>query len=236
MDRPPLRLDSRAPGDVLRGDYRHRLCRLRRARRRDCRRRGRSRRPARQHQCHPPPRQRGHQDRMGPHEIPGRYAGADRSREGGHRQAGCAVRGGREGSGRGGGAPRRGQAVRGCRCFDGGGGCAGPAGGVRMGRSVEAGGPASASECRGGPRHPDGAPRDLSAAARRDRGGLRARPRRGAPRPQGKVALRRRPQPRRNARTDRLAGGNAAAAAGARTGVDIWETRSGPRCWWSWTG
>ena len=79
-------------GDLLRGDDRDRVRRLRRARRRDRRRRGRTRRAARQHQRGAAAGERGDQDRARPHEVPGRHAGEDRRREGGDRQAGCAVR------------------------------------------------------------------------------------------------------------------------------------------------
>ena len=86
----PLILERKAT--FFEATHRDRLRRLRRARRRDRGGRGGARRAARQHQRGPAAGQRGHQDRARSHEVPGRHAGADRLREGGHRQARGAVR------------------------------------------------------------------------------------------------------------------------------------------------
>ena len=77
------------------------LRRFRGARRRDRRGRGRAGRAARQHQRRAAAGERRDQDRARPHEVPGRHAGEDRRREGGDRQAGCAVRDRRASAGAG---------------------------------------------------------------------------------------------------------------------------------------
>ena len=62
-----------------------------------------------------PAGERGDQDRARSHEVPGRHAGEDRRREGGHRQAGRAVRRSASATRAGGGAPPRGPAGGGAR-------------------------------------------------------------------------------------------------------------------------